>query len=96
MKESFERLLSGKSIVVEIDEQIIYSQLDLDESSIWSLLLASGYLKVENCEIQGTEYGEWKQQRFYHGFVLGLIVELTEKYSIISNRETGVSQTKGY
>ncbi len=160
LKESFERLLSGKSIVVEIDEQIIYSQLDLDESSIWSLLLASGYLKVENCEIQGTEYGEWKQlyelkitnfevrvmfrnmiqswfssstgynefikallqddlkamniymnrvalatfsffdsgskasrqaepERFYHGFVLGLIVELTEKYSIISNRESG-------
>ena len=29
-----------------IDEQIVYNQLDLDETAIWSLLLASGYLKV--------------------------------------------------
>ena len=28
-------------------------------------------------------------ERFYHGFVLGLIVELSEKYLITSNRESG-------
>lgn len=28
-------------------------------------------------------------ERFYHGFVLGLIVELAEKYNITSNRESG-------
>lgn len=28
-------------------------------------------------------------ERFYHGFVLGLIVELTDKYIITSNRESG-------
>lgn len=28
-------------------------------------------------------------ERFYHGFVLGLIVELADKYRIISNRESG-------
>lgn len=28
-------------------------------------------------------------ERFYHGFVLGLIVELTDKYVITSNRESG-------
>jgi len=28
-------------------------------------------------------------ERFYHGFVLGLMVELTDRYSITSNRESG-------
>ena len=28
-------------------------------------------------------------ERFYHGFVLGLLVELAERYSVISNRESG-------
>ncbi len=29
-----------------IDEQIVFSQLDSNEYAVWSLLLASGYLKV--------------------------------------------------
>ena len=33
--------------LTELDEQIVYDQLDLEETAIWSLLLASGYLKVE-------------------------------------------------
>ena len=28
-------------------------------------------------------------ERFYHGFVLGLMVELTDRYVITSNRESG-------
>ena len=28
-------------------------------------------------------------ERFYHGFVLGLLVELRERYVVISNRESG-------
>lgn len=51
-----EKLLNGESIIVEIDEQIVFTQLDYDENAIWSLLLASGYLKVENletCDISG-------------------------------------------
>ncbi len=161
IKESFETLLMGGSIETEIDEQIVYDKLDLDEKAIWSLLLASGYLRVENCKIAGQDYGEWKQiyelqitnfevkimfrgmvqgwfsasvsnyndfikallsddvramniymnrvaldtfsffdsgkkpsaqsepERFYHGFVLGLIVELAGRYHITSNRESG-------
>ena len=46
VKESFERLLSGETIKTPIDEQIVYNQLDGNEDAIWSLLLASGYLKV--------------------------------------------------
>lgn len=161
LKESFEELLNGKSVFTEIDEQIVYNQLDMDESAIWSLLVASGYLQVKNCKIQNPNYNDWRQiyelqitnfevrlmfrnvvqdwfassassyndfirallrddlkamnvymnnvalatfsffdsgkkaseyndpERFYHGFVLGLIVELAETYSITSNRESG-------
>ncbi len=161
MKEAFMGLLEGNSVVTEIDEQIVYDQLNLDERSIWSLLLAGGYLKVKKYEIKTSEYGEWRQmyeleltnfevkvmfrnmvrgwfaasasnyndfikallagdldamnaymnrvalatfsyfdvgnrpservepERFYHGFVLGLMVELTDQYAVLSNRESG-------
>ena len=46
IKEKFERLLCGESIKSPIDEQIVYNQLDGNERAVWSLLLASGYLKV--------------------------------------------------
>lgn len=50
LKQSFELLLSGEHIRTFVDEQIAYNMLDLDESAIWSLLLASGYLKVMKAE----------------------------------------------
>lgn len=158
IKQSFERLIMGKSIIVSIDEQIVYNQLFVKESSIWSLLLASGYLKVTETEFierTGRVYyhlaltnkevrimfenmiHEWfadydsgyndfikamlqddlkamnvyinrvaqatfsffdsgkkasaenEPERFYHGFVLGLIVDLEERYLVTSNRESG-------
>lgn len=158
IKTSFEQLLKGKSIQCPIDEQIVYEQLTYNEDAIWSLLLASGYLKVLQYEpmemtendpvyelaitnmevrrmfrgmVQGwfksikTEYNSFieallkgdldtmnaymnrivlqifsyfdtandllgeQPERFYHGFVLGLIVELDEEYIISSNRESG-------
>ena len=46
IKEQFETLLQGEVIKTPIDEQIVYHQLDNNDSAIWSLLLASGYLKV--------------------------------------------------
>ena len=51
VKETFEQLLKGESIKCPIDEQIVYNQLDDNEAAIWSLLLASGYLKVLGVEI---------------------------------------------
>ena len=160
IKEKFEALLQGHVIKTVIDEQIVYNQLDNDESAIWSLLLASGYLKVLSYDREELlEYGEepeyelmltnyevermfynmvrgWfrdsradyndfvqalllgdkkamnaymnrvtlntfsyfdtgnrpsgeEPERFYHGFVLGLIVDLQNRYIITSNRESG-------
>lgn len=160
IKEKFETLLRGESIRSEIDEQIVYDQLDYNEDAVFSLLLASGYLKVlfyereelveygkepeyeltiTNYEVarmfQGmvrrwfaeakSDYNDFikamlqndlkamnaymnrvslytfsyfdagnrpsgeEPERFYHGFVLGLIVDLQGKYVITSNRESG-------
>ena len=156
VKKSMEKLLNGESITVDIDEQIVFNQLDYDENAIWSLFLASGYLKVENadnCEISGKyelsltnlevrimfqklisgwfktirntsdEFvialikgdikamnyfmnkialatfsyfdvggqgsGLEETERFYHGFVLGLMAEQTDNYILKSNRESG-------
>jgi len=160
IKVSFEGLLKGEHLRCPIDEQIVYNQLDNSENAVWSLLLASGYLKVfdyekiekletrreplyelglTNLEVEwmfenmvrswfgraGEDYNDFvkalllgdvdamniymnrvalrtfsyfdtgksgfgpEPERFYHGFVLGLLVELQDKYIITSNRESG-------
>lgn len=89
IKEKFEALLKGETIRTYIDEQIVYNQLDDHETAIWSLLLASGYLKVLGYEREELLEGGEEPERFYHGFVLGLLVDLQSRYLITSNRESG-------
>lgn len=160
IKVPFEGLLRGEHLRCPIDEQIVYNQLDDSEIAIWSLLLASGYLKVidhedegkiddgraalyelalTNYEVErmfvgmvrgwfepaGSDYNDFvnallagdidamneymnrvalqifsyfdtgerpsgaEPERFYHGFVLGLVVELQGRYTVTSNRESG-------
>ncbi len=157
IKQEFEELMQGKILELEIDEQIVYDQLDVKRNGIWSLLLASGYLKVAGTEFVErtgrwnyrlsltnrevslmfeTMVHEWfartdddyndfikalllgdvkamntymnkvalstfsyfdtgknpsgeEPERFYHGFVLGLMVELADRYVLTSNRESG-------
>ncbi len=158
VKIIMENLLKGEVLCTKIDEQIVFNQLDHNEYAIWSLLLASGYLKVEECNMDpDREKDEYKlrltnnevkymfedmiegwfkyyapsyndfikallmddvkamnhymnkvalatfssfdtgnrpsetaePERFYHGFVLGLMVELKDRYVITSNRESG-------
>ena len=36
--------------------------------------------------------GKSQPERFYHGFVLGLLVELRDRYEVKSNRESGYGQ----
>ena len=50
IKVIFEALLNGESLKTQMDEQIVYDQLGNNASAIWSLLLASGYLKVQECK----------------------------------------------
>ena len=158
LKTSFETLLRGESIICPIDEQIVYNQLNGSKAAVWSLLVASGYLKVldyedmkkveripnyeltiTNGEVRimfesmvkgwfdeaeeeysnfvtallhgdldamneymndvafrifsyfdtGSNPSKSQPERFYHGFVLGLLVELKGRYQITSNRESG-------
>lgn len=161
MKQNFEKLLSGEHLNVSIDEQFVYSQMSENETAVWSLLLASGYLRVFGCreltdeewvaiapqyelgitnlEVEimfhrmvagwfqkdphdydefiralwngnvkdmnlymnhitmetfsyfdtGNDPSREEPERFYHGFVLGLLVTLRKKYVLTSNRESG-------
>lgn len=158
LKMQMEDLLAGNKLDMSLDEQVVFEQLNTTQGAIWSLLVASGYLKpvyktfipamgtyqyqlkITNFEtmlmfkkmISGwfpedlTSYGNFKKallqgdlkymnrfmndvaqvmfstfdsgnhpseeaqpERFYHGFVLGLIVDLSAKYYIRSNRESG-------
>ncbi len=158
VKVVMEGLLLGNAFHTVIDEQIVFNQLDYLDSAVWSLLLASGYLKAEtyqmNLENDQEEYdlvltnrevrvmfkrmingwfarsasdyntfikallfgdldamneymnrvtsdtfsyfdtgkrpsGRVEPERFYHGFVLGLMVDLADRYTLTSNRESG-------
>ena len=153
VKQAMEELLQ------ELDERIAFDQLGDSANAVWSLLLATGYLKVvtfkqvgklqrkiytlklTNMEVESifedmvkgwfsgnTEvyYNEFiralltdnvrkmntfmnkvalhtfssfdsgnkpsddaEPERFYHGFVLGMVVNLADTYKVRSNRESG-------
>jgi hypothetical protein len=157
IKQYMEKLLSGETLIMELDEQIVYHQLKTKRNAVWSLLLASGYLKVAHVEFTeqtgrtsyelkltnkevkimfesmirdwfsesegayndfikalllddtdamnaymskvalttfsyfdtGKNPSEADPERFYHGFVLGLMVDLSDRYVLTSNRESG-------
>ena len=48
VKIIMEDLLKGNAFTARIDEQIVFDQLNNNRNAIWSLFLASGYLKVEH------------------------------------------------
>ena len=58
-----EDLLNGGSFYAQIDEEIIFSQLDDDIDAVWSLLLAGGYLKVS---------GFRKNKRYQKDYIFSL------------------------
>ncbi|MBQ7585111.1 MAG: AAA family ATPase [Desulfovibrionaceae bacterium] len=45
IKDQTEKLLKGESIITKLDEQIVFTELYTKEGAIWSLLMASGYVK---------------------------------------------------
>lgn len=148
VKQDFERLLQGETIVTPLSESIVFQDLKSNTSSLWSLLLASGYLKIAgtaanqnyhlaltNREVRemfeglirrwfdddNDSYADFvdtllsndvwamnetmntltqsvfsffdtnaeQPEKFYHGFVLGLLVTLKDRFIITSNRESG-------
>ena len=64
IKKLFEILMRGECIKVPVDEQIIFNQLDENPAAIWSLLLASGYLKVVHA-MTFEEMSDFRMQRTY-------------------------------
>lgn len=92
VKEKFETLLQRKAIWTTVEEQIVYDQLDNDEAAIWSLLLASGYLKVLDYDreeaLECTEEAEYKLtltnyevERMFYGMVRNWFQESRSDYN---------------
>ena len=50
IKQSMEQLLRGDTLKCCINKRIVYANLDNNEDAIWSLLVASGYLKILNSQ----------------------------------------------
>ena len=157
LKMDFEKLITGGCIEAPIDEQIVFNQLAGNKNAVWSLLLATGYLKCVNIlqevpedtavyrltltnfevkkmfekmvtgwfakddsfnafvkamfqrDLRGMNTymnkvalntfsyfdagrkpsEESEPEKFYHGFVLGLLVDNAKNYVVKSNRESG-------
>ena len=51
VKHTMETLLAGESLETEIDEEIVFNQISNTQNAIWSLMLAAGYLKIENSAV---------------------------------------------
>lgn len=51
VKLAMEGLMEGTGLRAEIDEEVVFSQLGRTRGAIWSLFLASGYLKVTRYQI---------------------------------------------
>ena len=52
----FEALIRGDSIITDIDERVNLRTLYTSPNSVWSLLLATGYLRVERvCKVASVE-----------------------------------------
>ncbi len=56
VKKKMESPLQGGTVTETLDEQIVFNQLDKNTDAVWSLMLASGYLKAESVEISEEIY----------------------------------------
>lgn len=60
---------------------------DIEAMNVYMNRIAIATFSFFGCGSQTTVSAE--PERFYHGFVLGLIVDLEDRYTITSNRESG-------
>ena len=54
-----EELLLGRSFQTYLDEEIVFKQLNKSKTAVWSLLLASGYLKALQVKQNSTDKQEY-------------------------------------
>jgi len=54
-KKQFELLMQGIAIESTISEHVTFADLKINEDAIWSLLVASGYLKVTSSRLDGRK-----------------------------------------
>lgn len=80
-----ELLLQNKEIVVHFDEQIIFEQLDQNENAIWSLLLASGYLKAVEVEYRGLLREKWYHLQITNLETMGMFMMMFRGWFDVSN-----------
>ena len=80
MKEKMEILLQEKEILVTFDEQIVFEQLQQDKNAIWSLLLASGYLKVLEVEQRGILLEPWYHLKITNLETLGMFTGMFKSW----------------
>ena len=56
-----EDLLNGGTLQTQMGEEIIYSDLNGSAEAVWSLMVASGYLRIENVDINPDDTSlKWK------------------------------------
>ena len=153
-KADIEQLLKGETIEKNIDDGVVFSLLHQSPNAIWSLLLYTGYLTLDQAPSYGSpchlripniEVGElyksmileWFEQsihehkyhvllnslimgdidtfsqifqefmlssasvfdvpsedseKIYHGFILGMLIGLSDRYEVKSNRESGLGR----
>lgn len=60
IKKITEGLLQGESFKTVIDEEIVFNRLDMERDAVWSLLLASGYLKVVSASTNHNQKKEYE------------------------------------
>ncbi|MBO4295542.1 MAG: AAA family ATPase, partial [Desulfovibrio sp.] len=56
VKMQMEDLLQGKSIAVNLDEQIVFSRIYDKKDAIWSFLMAAGYVKPLSFNLENGSY----------------------------------------
>ena len=64
IKSQFEILLKGGNVTMPLDEQIIYNQLDTNPDAVWSLLLATGYMRIVHVMTE-KEASDLDSERLY-------------------------------
>jgi len=57
-KQDFEILIQGDSIRKQINDNIVFADLESDKNAIWSFLLHSGYLRYDNLETRYKSQGK--------------------------------------